>query len=102
MLHATVTGLDANSVTLSRAVPEAGLTEPRLPFDYLIYALGCHESEPIDLWSTQNLGSLPYDGTKPRGIEWLKAAQKRIKDAPSVLVVGGGALGIREHYGSGS
>lgn len=31
-----------------------------------------------------------------RGIEWLKAAQKRIQDAPSILVVGGGALGVRE------
>ena len=96
MLHATVTGLSTNVATLSRPVPEAGITEPELPFDYLIYALGCHESEPIDLWGTQTLGSLSYDGTKARGVEWLKQAQQRIKQAPSVLVVGGGALGIRE------
>lgn len=35
-------------------------------------------------------------GTKPEGVKWMQASQERIKDAKSVLVVGGGALGVRE------
>ena len=83
-------------MTLSKAIPDAGITEPKLSFDYLVYALGSHLPEPIDLWGSVNLGSVGYDGTKPKGIEFLKSAQNRVKAAPSVLVVGGGALGIRE------
>lgn len=96
ILHATVTGIDAHSLTLSRALPEAGVPEPRLSFDYLVYALGSHLPEPIDLWGPVNLASVPHDGTKPRGIEFLKRARKQITEAPSILVVGGGALGIRK------
>ena len=95
VLHATVTRLEEHSLTLSRAIPEAGFAEPKLSFDYLVYALGSHPPEPIDLWSPLNVGSIPYDGTKPKGVQWMKAAQKRIEEAPSILVVGGGALGIR-------
>ncbi|TCD71952.1 hypothetical protein EIP91_000084 [Steccherinum ochraceum] len=41
---------------------------------------------------------VPYTsdvGTKPAGVEWLDRSQKHIERAPSVLVVGGGALGIQ-------
>jgi hypothetical protein len=38
----------------------------------------------------------PYGGTKAEGIAWLKRKQRVIEEAASVLVVGGGALGIRE------
>ncbi|TCD67840.1 hypothetical protein EIP91_011902 [Steccherinum ochraceum] len=34
-------------------------------------------------------------GTKPSGVKWLQRSQKHIERAPSVLVVGGGALGIQ-------
>ncbi|TDL24336.1 FAD/NAD(P)-binding domain-containing protein [Rickenella mellea] len=37
----------------------------------------------------------PYNGTKPEGVAWLKRCQDRIAHARSVLVVGGGALGIQ-------
>lgn len=95
-LQASVTGIDTHSLTLSKAIPEAGITESKLAFDYLVYALGSHAPEPIDLWGSVNLASVSYDGTKPKGIEFLKGAQKQVEAAPSVLVVGGGALGIRE------
>ena len=98
VLHASVTGLDASSVSLSRAFPEVGLLEPKLPYDYLVYALGNHLPEPIDTWNPVNIAAEAYDGTKPQGIQWLKHAQKRVEAAPSVLVVGGGALGIRECF----
>ena len=35
-------------------------------------------------------------GTKKEGIAWMKAAQERIKEMDRILVVGGGALGVRE------
>ena len=95
-MQATVTGIDTHSLTLSKAIPDAGIPEPKLSFDYLIYALGSHLPEPIDLWGSTSLASVPHDGTKPQGIEFLKRARKQITDAPSILVVGGGALGIRE------
>lgn len=97
VVQGTVTKLDTHSITLSRAIPEAGITEPRLPFDYLVYALGSHSPEPINLWDTVHSGSRPANGTKQAGIEWLKNAQKRVKDAQNILIVGGGALGIRAH-----
>ncbi len=40
-------------------------------------------------------GKTQYRGDKSEGCQWFKEKQKMIKDAPTVLVVGGGALGIR-------
>lgn len=65
---------------------------------------------PIDMWShdTNAVTSQPrktaiareadHDGTKEKGIDWLKRCQERVKRAGSVLCVGGGALGIRESH----
>lgn len=65
---------------------------------------------PIDMWShdtnaaasqpgkTAIAGEVNYDGTKEKGIDWLKRCQERVKRAGSVLCVGGGALGIRESH----
>jgi hypothetical protein len=39
-------------------------------------------------------------GTKPEGVAWLRDMQKKIEHADSVLVVGGGALGVRESFRS--
>ena len=35
-------------------------------------------------------------GTKPEGISWMRAAQRRIEETEKILIVGGGALGVRE------
>ncbi|PSR71374.1 hypothetical protein PHLCEN_2v12750 [Hermanssonia centrifuga] len=78
---------------LSRAFPEQGIPDAKLDFDYLVYALGSHLPQPIDLWAKE--GSAIYGGTKSEGVDWMKRAQTRIEQAPSVLVVGGGALGIQ-------
>ncbi len=94
ILHATVRALSPQSVMLSRAFPEQGIPDAKLDFDYLVYALGSHLPQPIDLWAKE--GSAIYGGTKSEGVDWMKRAQTRIEQAPSVLVVGGGALGIRK------
>ncbi|KZT02008.1 iron uptake cluster protein [Laetiporus sulphureus 93-53] len=125
VLHAQVTSLTPHTVSLSRAFPEHGIDEPSrtLHFDYVVYALGSHLPAPIDLWgpvgddkdvsavatgvhqadgahhtsagvrSTASAHS--YQGTKAEGIEWLQRAHDRIEMASSVLVVGGGPLGVQ-------
>jgi NADPH-dependent 2,4-dienoyl-CoA reductase/sulfur reductase-like enzyme len=37
-------------------------------------------------------------GTKPEGVKWMQESQERIKRARKILVVGGGALGVRKSY----
>lgn len=104
-LHATVTSLSRNSLTLHKAFPEHGISESdrTLHFDFLVYALGSHLPAPINLWgpvADQDVEKADVldiaRGTKQGGIAWLKKFQKRVENASSVLVVGGGALGIRE------
>ena len=77
-LHASVTSLAPHSLTLDRAFPEVGVAESdrTLRFDFLIYALGSHLPAPIDLWGP--------------------VADEDEDEDEDVLVVGGGALGIRE------
>lgn len=119
VLNASVTSMSAHSVTIDRTFPELGFTSPQIPFAYAIYALGSHLPAPINLWAKESAAELQlegrhvkeqmneaekveeektdeYHGTKAEGVAWLKRCQKRIEKAESVLVVGGGALGIRK------
>lgn len=105
-LTAQIVTLSAHSVTLDRAFPEHGIPTPELDFEYAIYALGATLPSPVNLWGprldAEVRDKLPSDaahalelGSKANGIAWLKAAQQVIRKARSVLVVGGGALGIQ-------
>ncbi|KAG6840156.1 hypothetical protein C0991_008561 [Blastosporella zonata] len=96
-----------DTITLSKAFPEHDLPTTTVLYDYMVYALGSHMPTPLNLWALDSSGSyvppkpvkgrqLPvYRGMKSEGISWLKEHQKIVEDAPSVLVVGGGALGIQ-------
>lgn len=97
LLHAQVTALLSHSVTLSRSFPEYGFDSPVLHFDYAVYALGSHLPAPINLWGPcpDAKDSGVYRGCKVEGVSWLRKFHDAIEQAPSVLVVGGGALGIR-------
>ncbi|KIK70490.1 hypothetical protein GYMLUDRAFT_89519 [Collybiopsis luxurians FD-317 M1] len=103
-LQASVRSVHPSYVVLDRSFPERGIPTPELPFDYLIYALGSTLPAPLDLWgshpafgtaSLRDLVFKPYSGTKQEGMSWLRAHQEVVKDSASVLVVGGGALGIQ-------
>ncbi|KDQ22877.1 hypothetical protein PLEOSDRAFT_1050631 [Pleurotus ostreatus PC15] len=104
-LQCHVVSLAPHSVKLSKSFPEHGINDGALDFDYLVYALGSVLPGPSDLWGSNVCGvvaspekckeELIYQGEKTQGIEWLKKNQKDIEDAPSVLVVGGGALGVQ-------
>lgn len=67
-----------------------------IQFDYCVYALGGTLSEPSDAWGDHQRNGAKGRGTKKGGIEFLARQGEVIKSAGSVLVVGGGALGIRE------
>ncbi|KAF9547847.1 FAD/NAD(P)-binding domain-containing protein [Agrocybe pediades] len=98
-LHAAVTSIRPDHVTLSRAFPEYGFPTPTIPFDYAIYALGSHLPPSLDLWASPSTNVVappaPYSGTKEEGRRWLQEKRNVIEKASSVLVVGGGALGIQ-------
>ena len=100
LLHAQVTALAPRAVTLSRSFPELGVDgdTPVLNFEYAIYALGSDLPAPINLWGpvTDEKPTVLQCGTKEAGVEWLRRFHGVIEAADSVLVVGGGALGIRE------
>ncbi|KAK7028574.1 apoptosis-inducing factor B [Favolaschia claudopus] len=97
-LRAHIQSLGPNSVKLSRAFPEHGIDSDTLHFDYAIYALGSHLPSPLNLWHAAPDGKpsvQSYGGSKAESIAWLRGKQRAIEDANSVLVVGGGALGIQ-------
>ncbi|GAA5853693.1 hypothetical protein JCM3766R1_000592 [Sporobolomyces carnicolor] len=62
-----------------------GLAGRRISWDYMIYALGC--ALPPPLYSLAR--------TKKTGVAFLEAQQAIISQASSILIVGGGALGIQ-------
>ncbi|KZP24001.1 iron uptake cluster protein [Athelia psychrophila] len=99
-LHASITSLSAHSLTLSKPFPEHGLTDV-LHFDYVVYALGSHLPSPINLWGAPppikgtSASEAVYGGTKVEGTTWLQQHQQAVEAADSVLVVGGGALGVQ-------
>lgn len=87
---------------MSTPCPELGLYGENevLEFEYAVYALGSDLPAPINLWGNvqdteEDPTLLSVRGTKAGGVEWLQRFNDVIKEAPSVLVVGGGALGIR-------
>ncbi|BGP56931.1 hypothetical protein JCM8202v2_004567 [Rhodotorula sphaerocarpa] len=57
----------------------------RLKWDYLIYALGCTLPPPL----------ASVARTKKEGVTFLEAQRQAIHRADSILIVGGGALGIQ-------
>lgn len=102
-VHGNVSSLSSHSVTFSRlssSDPEvpAGQVET-IDFDYLIYSLGASLPSPVDVWgeeaSAQRLEGVPM-GCKKRGVGYMQRRSETMARAKSVLVVGGGALGIRK------
>ncbi|KIK38410.1 hypothetical protein CY34DRAFT_809374 [Suillus luteus UH-Slu-Lm8-n1] len=101
-VQATITSIENHRIILSPNPQE--FQQSSLDFDYAIYALGSHLPSPIDLWNNQKGGmkssleppGIPqYRGMKSEGVSSLRERQKRVEAATSVLVVGGGALGIQ-------
>ncbi|KAG9099187.1 hypothetical protein FS749_001892 [Ceratobasidium sp. UAMH 11750] len=105
LVHAHVTRIEKNRVFYTPISSNAvSSVEFSVGYDYLIYALGSHLPSPINVWADpvpvhgqpeSDLPKINRHGDKPEGTSWLRAAQARVKEAHSVLVVGGGALGVQ-------
>lgn len=120
-IQGTVTHLTSHSVSFIRpASPKNSLTrsmgssttvgtydfegpEETLNFDYCIYALGSGMPDPCNVWSEHpnlppgidNDEHLRGKGSKKCGVTWMEEKAKDRRDAKRILIVGGGALGIR-------
>ena len=94
VLQATVTSITDSHVivtpTPSQASGSVSSTELwsidslSIPYTHLVYALGSHLPDPLRTVAK----------TKPEGMAWMANAQRQIKDAKRVVLVGGGALGV--------
>jgi len=58
-----------------------------LEYERLVLAMGTKLSPP---------GTIPGNGTKREGIEYLRGLQERSRRAKRVVIFGGGAIGVRE------
>ena len=88
---------NASSLDLDLDLKDSGSSR-ELSFEYAIYVLGSKLPSPIDLWNdSTSTDKSSYGGTKREGIQWLQQKQVRLlqENVKRVLVVGGGALGIR-------
>lgn len=102
-IHGNVSSLDSHSITFTRLSgdqPNQAVTEAEtIEFDYLVYALGASLPSPVDVWGEESSGlhlqGVPM-GCKKRGVGYMHQRAETMKRAKSVLVVGGGALGIRK------
>jgi hypothetical protein len=91
---------ESGSTETCRRCPHIPSPSPdTIDFDYLVYALGASLPSPVDVWgeesSSLHLEGVPM-GCKRRGVGYMHQRAETMKRAKSVLVVGGGALGIRE------
>lgn len=78
--------------------------EETVYFDYCIYALGSGMPDPVNVWSEHP--NMPQDivhdhrerglGTKRGGIRWMQRKAEHLRRAQRIVIVGGGALGIRQ------
>lgn len=83
----------------SSSVSKLSGPEETLYFDYCIYALGSGMPDPVNVWSKHR--SVPQEsasatGSKLAGIQWMRAKSEQLRRANRIIVVGGGALGIRQ------
>ncbi|SJX61512.1 related to AIF1-mitochondrial cell death effector [Sporisorium reilianum f. sp. reilianum] len=98
LLHANVLALDQEKRLVSyELIDDKAAGVQWLQWDYLVYALGSHLPDPINVWSSSDdeLGVRQHDGSKAMGVQWLRDAQDRIERAKSIVIVGGGALGVQ-------
>lgn len=100
LLHANVLQLDQENRRVSyELIDDKAAGVQWLQWDYLVYALGSHLPDPINVWSGSGSGSeqvgRQHDGSKVLGVKWLSDAQDRIEQAKSIVIVGGGALGVQ-------
>ncbi|KAG8671962.1 hypothetical protein FPOAC1_005221 [Fusarium poae] len=81
IVNARVVSLQKNQITLDR--PWQGSTE--IPFDYAVIATGTRLQAP---------SNMQHDDKKT-SVDYFKTYQQGIKNAKSIVIVGGGAVGVQ-------
>ncbi|PTD06946.1 Apoptosis-inducing factor B [Fusarium culmorum] len=81
IVNARVVSLQKNQITLDR--PWQGSTE--IPFDYAVVATGTRLQAP---------SNMQHDDKKT-SVDYFKTYQQGIKNAKSIVIVGGGAVGVQ-------
>lgn len=76
------------TLTLDRPVAGAGpdLASHELSYDALVLATGTKLSPP---------GTMPGKGDKLEGVKYLQSIQRELEKAGEIVIVGGGAVGVR-------
>ncbi|GMK59491.1 hypothetical protein CspeluHIS016_0800970 [Cutaneotrichosporon spelunceum] len=104
-VHGLITSLARHSVTFITAkhggFDDIDIANPppdrveTVAFDYCVYALGGALSAPSDAWGEHVRNGHAGRGTKKGGVAFLQRMGSEVDKAGSVIVVGGGALGIQ-------
>lgn len=76
--------------------------EETIQFDYALYALGAGLPDPVNVWKPAYGTATPEDselspGSKRCGVRFMEKQASQMKKADRILIVGGGALGIRTY-----
>lgn len=109
-IQTNVVSLSKNSLTILKpdaegsydGVKDDGSDAPSdrlctIDFDYCIYALGAGLPAPCDVWGEYGRTQLPGRGTKAGGLNWMNTRGELLAKAERIVLVGAGALGIREY-----
>ncbi|CAP65249.1 uncharacterized protein PODANS_5_4850 [Podospora anserina S mat+] len=83
VIQAKALSLSPTTSTLHLDTPFQGSTT--VPFTHLIAATGTNLSPP---------GTIPHN-TKPRAITFFQSYQSSLRTAPSIIIIGGGAVGVQ-------
>ncbi|RXK39852.1 hypothetical protein M231_02909 [Tremella mesenterica] len=93
--HCNTKNIDGSDEGICREV----LGEETIHFDYIVYALGATLPGPVDVWGGELHPQIGHQnqplGHKIRGVRFMVAQAEVYKKVKSVIVVGGGALGIQ-------
>jgi hypothetical protein len=78
--------------------------EETIQFDYALYALGAGLPDPVNVWKPAYGADSPGDfelspGSKRCGVRFMEKQAAQMEMAKRILIVGAGALGIRESCG---
>ncbi|KAL2795427.1 hypothetical protein BJX66DRAFT_302063 [Aspergillus keveii] len=84
VIQARVLSVHPHHITLDRPWPETS-TSSQIPFDYLVLATGTRLTEPAGMRDNEKMASVTY----------LQNHQNEIKNAKSILIAGGGAVGVQ-------
>ncbi|KAL4959053.1 NAD(P)/FAD-dependent oxidoreductase [Aspergillus stella-maris] len=83
VIQARVLSIAPNYVNLDKAWSESN--SQQIPFEYLVLATGTRLSEPAGM----------KDDDKVSSVKYLRGHQEQIKRAGSILIAGGGAVGVQ-------